>query len=125
METVTYLIFIGVIIALAVYWFADAKSKAKWIQRLQSELEVQRKELREWQNKALIKHGSVPLDKQKARPMRMGQQEITPKVITRQQLEYRETQPMQTPINIHATDVKYQRVAQTVEKAAEIIEAHR
>jgi hypothetical protein len=119
----TWTIINGVIIAVAVYCFADAHGKRKWIARLQEELQVQRKELREWQNKALLRHGTAPLDK---KPTRMAkQQEITPKVVTRQQLEYRDEQPMQTPINIHAHDVSYQRVSKTVEKAAEIIAAHK
>ena len=123
METLTILN--GVIIAIAVYCMAVARSKTLWIQRLQNELEVQRKELREWQNKALIKHGSAPLDKQHTVSKTVKQQEITPKVVTRQQLEYRDTDPMQSPVTIHANDVSYQRVARTVEKAKEIIEAHK
>lgn len=123
METLTILN--GVIIAIAVYCMAVARSKTLWIQRLQDELEVQRKELREWQNKALVRHGTTPLDKKTMETSKVKQQEITPKVVTRQQLEYRDTDPMQSPVTIHATDVSYQRVARTVEKAAEIIAAHK
>lgn len=122
----TWTIINGVILALAVYCFADARDKRRWIVRLQDELDTQRKELREWQNKALLRHGAAPLDKKPTRMVK--QQEITPKVVTRQQLEYRDEQPMQVPINIHAHDVSYQRVAKTtgtVEKVAEIIAAHK
>jgi hypothetical protein len=127
METIglAQILLIGAIIALAVYYFADARSKSRWVNKLEEQLEVQRKELREWQNKALVKHGSSALDKQAAKTSKVKSQEITPKVVTRQQLEYRDTDPMQTPINIHATDVSYQRVAKTVEKAAEIIAANK
>lgn len=127
METLTlaHLFLIGVIIAVAGYYFAEARSKTRWLNELKELLEVQRKELREWQNKALLKHGSSPLDKQ-VRPMTKAKvQDITPKVVTRQQLEYRDSDPVQTPITIHAADVSYQRVAKTVEKAAEIIAAHK
>ena len=127
METVVVpqILLIGAIIALAVYYFADSRSKGRWVIKLEEQLEVQRKELREWQNKALIKHGSAPLDKQHTVSKTVKQQEITPKVVTRQQLEYRDTDPMQSPVTIHANDVSYQRVARTVEKAKEIIEAHK
>jgi hypothetical protein len=127
METLTYpqILFIGAIIAVAVYFFSQSRSKSFWIKELEQELKVRRKELQDWQNKALIKHGSSPLTKQPFKASKAKTQEITPKVITRQQLEYREADPMQTPINIHATEVSYQRVAGTVEKAAEIIAAHR
>lgn len=127
METVTLqqIIFIGAIIAAAMYCFADSRSKAKWIKDLNGRLEAQSKELREWQNKALIKHGSTALDKQPHKTSKAKSQEITPKVVTRQQLEYRETDPSVTPITIHAQNVSYQRVAKTVEQAAEIIAAHK
>lgn len=115
----------GAIIASAVYCFADARNKGRWISKLEKQLEEQHQELKQWQDKALIKHGSTPfVDK----PKRMGtpkQQEITPKVVTRQQLEYRDADPKQSPVNIHAHDVSYQRVARTVEKVAEIIDAHK
>lgn len=127
METITLaqLFVIGGIIALAVYYFADSRSKSRWLKQLERQLEVQRKELREWQNKALTRSGSTPLDKVKAMANLSKSHEITPKVITRQQLEYRDADPMQTPITIHANDVSYQRVAKTVEKVAEIIAAHK
>jgi hypothetical protein len=126
-ETITLaqLFVIGGIIALAVYYFADSRSKSRWLKQLERQLEVQRKELREWQNKALTRSGSTPLDKVKAMANLSKSHEITPKVITRQQLEYRDADPMQTPITIHANDVSYQRVAKTVEKVAEIIAAHK
>lgn len=123
--TMIQLFAIGAIIAVAVYYFAESRSKSRWLKQLESQLEAQRKELREWQNKALTRHGSTPLDRQKPTASKAKSHEITPKVITRQQLEYREADPMQTPITIHATDVSYQRVAKTVEKAAEIIAAHK
>jgi hypothetical protein len=127
METVTVIqiLFNGAIIAMAVYFFASSRNKSYWLKQLKEQLEVQRKELREWQNKALVKHGSKPFDSPSKTSSKVKSQEITPKVVTRQQLEYRETDPMQTPINIHATDVSYQRVAKTIEKAAEIIAAHK
>jgi hypothetical protein len=127
MEALTFIqiFFIGAIISVAMYALADARSKGRWITRLEVELDAKRKELREWQNKALIKHGSTALDKTNNPIGKAKTQEITPKVITRQQLEFRDTEPMQMPINIHATDVSYQRVAKTIEKAAEIIAAHR
>lgn len=127
METVVVpqILLIGAIIALAVYYFADSRSKGRWVIKLEEQLEVQRKELREWQNKALIKHGSTSLDKQVTKVGKSKPQDITPKVVTRQQLEYRDGDAMQTPITIHANDVSYQRVAKTVEKAAEIIAAHK
>lgn len=118
----------GAIIAVAVYCLADAVGKRKWIERLQEDLKVQRQELREWQNKALTRHGSTPLDKKPTSVSKAKQQEVTPKVVTRQQLEYREADPMQTPITIHANDISYQRVArtnETVEQVAEIIAAHK
>lgn len=123
--TIIELFAISAIIAVAVYYFADSRSKSRWLKQLERQLEVQRKELREWQNKALTRHGSTPLDKQKVAASKAKSHEITPKVITRQQLEYREADPMQSPITIHANDVSYQRVAKTVEKAAEIIAAHK
>lgn len=126
--TYTLIIINGVIIALAVYLYAASIHKSLWIKHLQRELEVKHKELREWQNKALLKHGTSPLDRQATRAGKMKKQEITPKVVTRQQLEYREADSMQTPINIHANDVSYQRVARTeqaVEKVGEIIAAYK
>lgn len=130
METVTsiHLFLYGVIIASAVYCYADARSKDRWIKRLERLLDEQRKEMRTWQNKALIKHGSGPLEQKASRIGKPKQQEITPKVITRQQLEYRDADTMQNPINIHAHDVSYQRVARlndTVERVAEVIAAHK
>lgn len=129
METLSVVQFIlsGVIIATAVYYFADARSKARWINDLQSELARQREEMREWQNKALVRHGSTPIGQQPARPAQTGKQEITPKVVTRQQLEYRneDTEQPAQPVTIHAHDVSYSRVARSVEKAAEIIAAHK
>lgn len=122
------IIFCGVIIAVAVYCFAYAQGKLFWIKRLEQELEVMRKEMREWQNKALLKHGNSPLGQKATSVSKVKHQEITPKVVTRQQLEYRDTDSMQTPINIHANDVSYQRVARTaptVEKVAEIFAAHK
>lgn len=127
METLTILLALltSVIMCAAVYFYADSRSKSLWIARLQDLLETQRKEMREWQNKALVKHGTPPLDKGVAKMSKTKQQEITPKVVTRQQLEYRDADPMTTPINIHAHDVSYQRVGRTVEKVAEIIAAHK
>lgn len=123
--TLAQILLIGAIIAVAVYYFAESRSKSRWLSELQEQLKVQRKELREWQNKALVKHGSSPLDKSPSRMSKAKPQEITPKVVTRQQLEYRDADPMQTAVTIHANDVSYQRVAKTVEKAAEIIAAHK
>lgn len=123
--TIILALFAGVIMCAAVYYYADSRSKSFWIARLQDQLEVQRKEMREWQNKALVKHGTVPLDKHPTKMSKAKKQEITPKVVTRQQLEYRETDPMTTPVTIHAHDVSYQRVGRTVEKVAEIIAAHK
>lgn len=127
METITVIqiLFIGAIIAMAVYFFANSRNKSHWIKQLQEQLKVERKELREWQNRALVKHGSKPFDTGAQTSQKVKSQEITPKVVTRQQLEYRDADPVQTPINIHATEVSYQRVAKTIEKAAEIIEAHK
>lgn len=117
----------GVIIATAVYYFADSRSKARWINRLTRELEKQQKELREWQNKALVRHGSTPIGSSPTKAYKSSKQEVTPKVVTRQQLEYRneDAEASAQPVTIHAHDVSYSRVARTVEKAAEIIAAHR
>lgn len=116
----------GVIIAAVGYFFAEARAKSRWHDKMSDDIRHLRAELREWQNKALIKHGSSPLDAKSAKRTQVGTQEITPKVVTRQQLEYRvETPAQQSPVNIHAQNVSYSRVARTVEKAAEIIEAHK
>jgi len=116
----------GVIIAAVGYFYADARAKAQWNEKLSDEIKHLRKEMREWQNKALIKHGTSPLDAKAVKKMTVGTQEITPKVVTRQQLEHRLEQPsQQSTVNIHAHDVSYSRVARTVEKAAEIIDAYK
>lgn len=115
------------IIATAVYFFADARSKAKWIERLTAELKQQQRVLQDWQDKALVRHGSTPMHTPTSKAKKPQQQEITPKVVTRQQLEYRneDTDAVSQPVTIHAHDVSYSRVARTVEKAAEIIAAHK
>jgi len=114
----------GAIMALASYWYADARSKTKWITQLESQLESQKKEMREWQNKALVRSGGGSLDA-KATPATPKTQEITPRVVTRQQLEHRESDAVATPVTIHAHDVSYPRVNKTLEQVAEIIEAHK
>ena len=127
METITVilLIFCSAIMAAAMYWFADARNKTRWVNDLQEQLKAQKQEMREWQNKALMRSGGGLLD-QKAQPVNPPKtQEITPKVVTRQQLEYRETEPMATPVTIHAHDISYQRVGKTVEQVAEIIASHK
>lgn len=113
------------IIATAVYYFADSRNKAKWIAKLTAERKQQQAELKEWQNKALVRHGSTPLGPQVQRVGKSRTQEITPKVVTRQQLEYRNDDPVAQPVTIHAHDVSYSRVARNIEKSAEIIAAHK
>lgn len=116
----------GVIIAAAVFFYADARLKARWIVKMMDDVKHLRIELREWQNKALVRSGASPLDKAATKRTNPKHQEITPKVVTRQQLEYRvDADNGQTPVTIHAHDVSYSRVARTVEKAAEIIAAHK
>lgn len=126
METLSVILVIlcSAIMAAAMYWFADVRAKATLIALLQEQLKAQKEEMREWQNKALTRSGGGSLD-QKPTPIPVKTQEITPKVVTRQQLEYREQEPMQTPVTIHAHDINYQRVGKTVEQVAEIINAHK
>lgn len=107
------------------YWFADSRNKHHWIVQLQEQLDSQKKEMREWQNKALVRSGGGSLDSKATVATATKTQEITPKVVTRQQLEHRDTQPMANPVTIHAHDVSYQRVGKTLEAVAEIIEAHK
>lgn len=107
------------------YCFADARNKSRWIKQLEEQLNHQRKEMREWQNKALMRSGGGLLDAKPSTNTPPKTQEITPKVVTRQQLEHRDSQPMATPVTIHAHDVNYQRVGKTLETVAEIIEAHK
>ena len=127
METVIVILSIlcSAIMAAAMYCFADSRSKSKWIEQLEQQLTHHRTELREWQNKALMRSGGGSLGAKAPTNPAPKTQEITPKVVTRQQLEHRDSQPMATPVTIHAHDVSYQRVGKTLETVAEIIEAHK
>ena len=129
METVgvAELVVCSAIIATAAYCFAEARNQARWSKKLTHMIERQQAELREWQNKALVRHGSTAIGQTPKTAKKAQTQEITPKVVTRQQLEYRneDTEATAQPVTIHAHDVNYSRVARTVEKAAEIIAAHK
>jgi hypothetical protein len=127
METVTVIqiIICGAILAAAVYCYADARAQRELARLLALQLDAQRKELREWQNKTLTRHGVGSLDPKPFKASKAKQQDITPKVVTRQQMEYRQNPDAAPHVSIHAHDVSYQRVARTVEKAAEIIAAHK
>lgn len=124
--TVTLVLLCGAIISAVAYLSAQNRSKDAFISHLQQLLDAQRKEMRDWQSKALMRSGGGALTPKTIKaPTSKKTKEITPKVITRQQLEYREADPMMTPITIHADKINYSRVATAVEKAAEIIEAHK
>jgi hypothetical protein len=124
--TIVEMFAFGVIIATAMFCYADARLKARWIVKMSEEAKELRKEMREWQNKALIRNGASPLDKTASLKKQAVNREITPKIVTRQQLEYRvEDEGSPNPVTIHAHDVSSSRVARTVEKAAEIIAAHK
>lgn len=127
METITFTLVLvcGAIISAVAYLSAQNRSKDAFIKHLQQLLDAQRKEMRDWQSKALMRSGGGVLRTEPTKMPTKKSKEITPKVITRQQLEYREAEPMITPITIHADKINYSRVAAAVEKAAEIIEAHK
>jgi Na+-transporting NADH:ubiquinone oxidoreductase subunit NqrC len=127
LETIIFTLVLacGAIISAAAYLLAQVRSRDAFIQHLQQLLTAQSKELRDWQSKALMRSGGGMLTPKVVNTPTRKKQEITPKVITRQQLEYREADPMMSPVTIHADKISYSRVATAVEKAAEIIEAHK
>ena len=122
--------------AIASYCYADAK-------RLREFIEAKTAELRDWQNKALVRAGNSPLGHETRQREPKPDTGITPTVVTRGQLEARakakqsapeqpapERDPLQDAkqINVHATGVSYQRVSranrdEVLAKAAEIIDA--
>lgn len=117
-----------ILLGTAGFLFADARNKRETIEYFKSELPL-------WQQAGLRAAGKLPLgieNQPKKQPDLGG--EITPRVVHRAQLQNRavpkaEQAPAnEMPIpNIYASGVSYSRVArkETVEKAAEIIEANR
>lgn len=114
--------------AVAAYFYADSRSKVVWIAKQDELLGVLRAELREWQNKALLRHGSSILGAENSvRPKASGSDDVTvPKVVMRSQMAARAAQkedPM-PQTTVFADGVAYPRVKrETIERAAEIIDA--
>lgn len=81
------------------YGFAVAKARREQVDNLKEQLSVLRADLKEWQSKALLRHGSTPLG-QKPYVHNKDKPEIiaTPRIPTRQELQMREftAQPQET-----------------------------
>lgn len=129
--------------AIASYCYADAKRLREFIDKQEAVILAKTAELRDWQNKALVRAGNSPLGHETRQREPKPDTGITPTVVTRGQLEARakakqsapeqpapERDPLQDAkqINVHATGVSYQRVSranrdEVLAKAAEIIDA--
>jgi hypothetical protein len=129
-----YILFGGISISIGVAAFCAA---AWWSERLrrmgQDEMvQVLRSELKDWQNKALLRHGSSILGAEATAANREHRPDAdivkAPRVVLRSQMEARAAQKTETEpqITIFSDGVAYPRVKrETIEKAAEIIDATR
>lgn len=106
---------------LAASFGALAYSQRTWAAKQSEMIAVLRAELKDWQNKALVRHGSSILGSETAIREPKADRDIvtTPRVVMRSQMAARAEQIAPT---IHANNVGYPRVSpELIEKVAEIL----
>ena len=112
---------------LAAYFFASYQSAVKFDKKLSELLTAKDAELKDWQNKALLKHGNSPLGWENRPKPAPDTVKVAPRVVLRQELEARaNNQPINTEkVNIQTVGVSHSSLSRKdyLEKAKDIIGA--
>ena len=117
---------------IAAYSFAAAKNLREQAKLLKEIVNAYTTDLKEWQNKALYKHGQTPLGwENRPKPERSENLSVTPTVVTRSQMsarhagENQQASPSNVTIHAHGVTANTSQNQSVIEKAQEIINATR